>query len=263
MDEEALDALIRERLQARSENGEQKEYSEQEIAAVRNQVMAALSDDSVKKVAACLRDGKAAEQFREMNLAIGIPGGKALIEAIINNCPGFTANRRRHLVRQIKVPKTSQESRYGVLEVTVPERDGAPARTLYLRCGPCKASHDMGAQLKHIEMLSEEEQSRIKNQFSHIILFGRQAYFKLLELNKEIIDECKTKLGDDPGVKLDQFYCDESNSTLYLARRIGDADESAADESAAGIGSVRGSVRGRIELQKWEPRMGLFIDRRK
>lgn len=219
---ETLESLLQARVQeAEKRNG--RKFTEQEVAQVRQEMTRILTaPEETEKMVKLVQDmkGEAGESFRRMNFIIGLPGGLALMKAMINGAD-LTAARKEHFVRKIQVPDGLKKDSRGALKISFPRH----RRQFALHCGECPPDHDFAAEFDKVKKLaSKEELERVQNQCSMLFEFTRQAYKRFLTVNRHFLE--KEIIPKYKNAKIEEKL-DPENSTIYffngepLAPRVG------------------------------------------
>lgn len=235
--DDLLDEIITARVEAQRARG--GEVSEEDIVRIRAEVSELLKDDKTAKMSQAIASGEVAEEFQRMNFTIGLPGAMALFEGLMRGA-GLSNNRVKLHLRNIKLPPGCKADMRGGLTIAF-SREGVP-KEFHLHGGKCGAGHDFGAEIgKVAPYLEAKDLERVQSQCAHVVLFTRQAYVTLAQLNPEVAEEAAKGLGE--GVKISEGI-DVANSTIYL-QKTGAGDPGDAGDAGAPV--------------PFEPRAGLFF----
>lgn len=204
-----MEALIAKTLKARNE-ARAKEgkppYTEQEVKDIREKINAALNDENAHKVADLLKQG-GAQDFQHMAVLNGIAGATALINSIINWCPGLAENRRKVYRKSVVCPdgvKLDSHGRGSGMRLDVPAAFNTagkkvhPAQTFMLHCGPVPDDYSVDAEFEKLkELLSADDLMKVLEQGGWLLEHARQAYAQMLGLNLELMEKLKRKMGEE------------------------------------------------------------------
>jgi len=218
-----LEEAIRDRY---SEGNNGEELTDEELARVADLVEEQINDTKGAShvLAEEMKDGEGAMQMRQLNLAIGLQAGMAMLEGVIRAAPGMSDERKNRLVARIDPPEGIRKDHYGAATVEFPAGRGsgpeaARPRKIYLRCAGVQPDHDFAAELAKIRALvaTEEEGLRIEHQLEALLLQARQAYIALVDLNPLVVAKVAKKY-EMAGVTFDfrRFCFDGANKTLYF-----------------------------------------------
>lgn len=207
------------------------ELSDEEVQRIADLVESKLNaqDGAVHALAREMREGKAAQEMRQLHVAGGIRGGLALLEGVVRACPGFTARRREHLLRSVAMPDGIQRDHYGGVPVEFPAGRGEDegernrAHKFYLRCDAVAPDHDFAAELAKLRpfVADEAEGKQIEEMLGALLLQARHAFIALLDANPELertlLDKFRQRQAD---FSLRRFHAGE-NKTLYFREPAG------------------------------------------
>lgn len=240
--DDAVEELVREQMAARG-----GDFSEQDVAKAKAQVKELIGTEqqpgSIGKLSKGLHDEEVAGEFEQMNFSIGLPGGVALVEALVRNC-GIVPARQEQLLETLVVPGGLPRDLVGTIRIEIPARGARSGRNLYLHAGACPANHDLQRELDKVAgVLSEKENERVLNQCAFIVEFVKKAYGSIMQVNPVMASEIIASLGETKVA----WGVDEANTTVYLHWNdvraepraglfITDPDDAAADAPAAGQG---------------------------
>lgn len=234
--EATIEAQVTESNQARAAEGKAP-HTAAEVAALRARALDALRDKHMRRAAQLIKEGGATD-FKAMAVMSGAPGAVPLVHAMIDNCPGLTAETRARLRGQIKLPYDivldPSSGRSAGQKIEIGARGSRPAAEFMLHCGAASAGHDMGAELAKLRpFLTDTEMEKIRNQCGHLMFLARQTYAQVLALNQDLLGEMREGMARLPTFDPTAIHIDDANTTFYL----GDG------------------------TKKWEPRCGLFVAR--
>jgi len=216
-DDDALEALIARQIETRRAAG--AVIGEEEEEAIREGVSKLVKSDTIGKLQRATKDGEAAQEFSHINFLNGLPGAMAMIKSLVNSA-GLSKGKAKEFWRRLQLPfKTKPTDRGGLMiSFGAPDENGVPKqREFHLHGGECSANHDFGVEFGKIASLanSEKDLQRIRDQCSLIVLFTRQAYVKILELNGQLFGEFVMPGFADS--KISEGH-DPDNTTIFLQK---------------------------------------------
>ena len=164
---------------------------------------------------------KGAEAMRNLSLAMGLPVPRILFAEMAKR--GSAKSKPRKKI-QAQIAGMSKISETACIKAKFVDIKTKREKTAYLYLAACGADHDLTAQLdKLFSRIAKNKEAEMKQHLSVLVYLGRNAYARMLALNKDLVGNILHHLptGFNPRV----LMVDPKNTTLYLqnpcSQRVG------------------------------------------